>query len=70
MLLFIRLFSKQNQLWLEGAELYKGKPFAKAEPYQYGIYSIKQREHKSTNGNAGELNDLIFIAIFFVKINV
>lgn len=44
--------SKQNQLWLEGAELYKGKPFAKAEPYQYGIYSIKQRELlKTANGN-------------------
>lgn len=66
---FYSIFSKQNQLWLEGAELYKGKPFAKAEPYQHGIYSIKQRElHKSTNGNAGELNYLIFIAVFFVNI--
>lgn len=45
-------FSKQNQLWMEGAEHFKGKPFEKAEPHVYGIYSIKQRElHKSTNGN-------------------
>lgn len=49
--LSLLLNSKQNQLWAEGAEFYKGKPFGKAEPHEYGIYSIKQRELKSTNGN-------------------
>lgn len=44
--------SKQNQLWMEGAEFYKGCPYNRAPPYQYGIYSIKQREmFKSSNGN-------------------
>lgn len=43
--------------------MYKGKPFAKAEPYQYGIYSIKQRElHKTSNGNGGK-----FLLIFIWK---
>lgn len=45
-------YSKQNQLWMEGVEFYKGCPYNKAPPYEYGIYSIKQREmFKSTNGN-------------------
>lgn len=46
------LCSKQNQLWMEGAELYKGHPYNKAPPYEYGIYSIKQRELRSSNGNS------------------
>lgn len=38
---------------MEGAELYKGSPYNKASPYEYGIYSIKQRELiKSSNGNS------------------
>lgn len=44
--------SKQNQLWMEGVEYYKGCPYNKAPPCEYGIYSIKQREmFKSPNGN-------------------
>ncbi|XP_055318667.1 tyrosine-protein phosphatase cdc-14 isoform X2 [Sitodiplosis mosellana] len=50
------LEDKQNQLWAEGVEFYKGKPFGKAEPHIYGIYSIKQRELKSTNGNGLQIN--------------
>lgn len=49
---FVCFCSKQNQLWMEGIEFYKGCPYNKAPPYEYGIYSIKQREmFKSTNGN-------------------
>lgn len=37
---------------MEGVEYYKGCPYNKAPPYEFGIYSIKQREmFKSTNGN-------------------
>lgn len=50
---FYNLCSKQNQLWMEGTEFYKGKPSHKPEHHQYGIYSIKQREvSKSSNGNS------------------
>lgn len=61
-LLFFRVFSlcsKQNQLWTEGVEFYKGKAFSKAEPHLYGIYSIKQRELKSTNGNGLQTTNTI-----------
>lgn len=53
------LYSKQNQLWADGVEFYKGKAFGRAEPHLYGIYSIKQRELKSTNGNSVQTTNTI-----------
>lgn len=38
------IYRKQNQLWMEGAEFYRGKINNKAERNNYGIYSIKKRE--------------------------
>lgn len=37
-------FSKQSQLWNEGAAFYRGKSNNKTDPHTFGIYSIKQRE--------------------------
>lgn len=36
-------YSKQNQLWIEGDEYYKGNPMGRPESHEYGIYSTKQR---------------------------
>lgn len=68
----VYVYSKQNQLWMEGVEFYKGCPYNKAAPYEYGIYSIKQREmFKSMNGNGvqnvpkGECHFFLLFFLFF-----
>lgn len=66
--LTLSLRRKQNQLWLDGLEYYRGTGSNKAPPCPYGIYSIRQRDlHKtaavpaiktvSTSQSYDEIND-------------